>query len=140
AARGRPVRRRRSLRGRPGPHHLAARRRRMNSFDHWALSLAVFVPMAGVVAMMLIPRAQETALKATALLTTVATAGMGVYLLFAFDYGKSRVLQFEVDKSWIETINSRYHIGIDGISLPLLALSMLITVLLLVYSCEHAPQ
>src|SRR6185503_9605946 len=99
----------------------------MNSFDSWALSLAVFVPMVGVVAMMAIPRAQETALKATALLTTVATAGVGVYLLVAFDYGKSRALQFEVNKSWIEVINSRYHIGIDGISLPLLALSMLIT-------------
>ena len=47
-------------------------------FDSWALSLAVFVPMVGVVAMMFIPRAQETALKATALLTTVATAAVGV--------------------------------------------------------------
>ena len=27
----------------------------MNSFDHWALSLVVFVPMVGVVAMMVIP-------------------------------------------------------------------------------------
>ena len=112
----------------------------MDSFDSWALSLAVFVPIVGVVAMMLIPRAQETALKLTALLTTVATAGIGVYLLSAFDYGQSRVLQFEVDKSWIEVINSRYHIGLDGISLPLLALSMLITVLCVVYSWDHFPE
>jgi NADH-quinone oxidoreductase subunit M len=112
----------------------------MNSFDSWALSLAVFVPMVGVVAMMLIPRTQETALKATALLTTAATAGVGVYLLFAFDYGDSQALQFEVDKSWIEVINSRYHIGLDGISLPLLALSMLITMLCVVYSWDHFPE
>jgi NADH-quinone oxidoreductase subunit M len=95
----------------------------MDSFDSWALSLVVFVPIVGVVAMMFIPRSRETALKATALLTTLVTAGLGVYLLVAFDYGKSRALQFQVDKSWIEVINSRYHIGLDGISLPLLALS-----------------
>ena len=29
--------------------------------------------------------------------------------------------------SWIDVINSRYHVGIDGISLPLLVLSMFIT-------------
>jgi NADH-quinone oxidoreductase subunit M len=112
----------------------------MDSFDSWALSLAVFVPMVGVVAMMFIPRAQETALKAAALATTLVTAGVGVYLLFAFDYSESQMLQFQVDKSWIEVINSRYHVGIDGISLPLLALSMLITVLCVVYSWDHFPE
>jgi NADH-quinone oxidoreductase subunit M len=112
----------------------------MNSFDSWALSLAVFVPMVGVAAMLFIPRAQETLLKETALLTTVVTAAIGVYLLVQFDYGKSDLLQFDVDKQWIEVINSRYHIGIDGISLPLLALSMLITVLCVVYSWDHFPE
>jgi NADH-quinone oxidoreductase subunit M len=112
----------------------------MDSFDSWALSLVVFVPIVGVVAMMFIPRSRETALKATALLTTLVTAGLGVYLLVAFDYGKSRALQFQVDKSWIEVINSRYHIGLDGISLPLLALSILITVLCVVYSWDHFPE
>jgi NADH-quinone oxidoreductase subunit M len=112
----------------------------MDSFDSWALSLAVFIPMVGVVAMLFIPRAQERLLKETALLTTVATAAIGVYLLVQFDYGESDVLQFDVNKSWIEVINSRYHIGIDGISLPLLALSMLITVLCVVYSWDHFPE
>jgi NADH-quinone oxidoreductase subunit M len=112
----------------------------MDSFDSWALSLAVFVPVVGVVAMMSIPRTQETALKTTALLTTLVTAGIGVYLIVAFDYGKSRALQFGADETWIEVINSRYHIGLDGISLPLLALSMLVTVLCVVYSWDHFPE
>ena len=37
-------------------------------------------------------------------------------------------------------INSRYHIGIDGISLPLLLLSMVITVLCVIYSWDHFPE
>ena len=34
----------------------------------------------------------------------------------------------------------RYHIGIDGISLPMLILSMLITVLCVIYSWNHFPE
>ena len=42
--------------------------------------------------------------------------------------------------SWIDVINSRYHLGIDGISLPLLALSAFITVLCVIYSWNHFPE
>jgi NADH-quinone oxidoreductase subunit M len=109
-------------------------------FHDWALSLAVFIPLAGALVMMLIPRESEDTLKLTALVTTVATAGVGVWILSQFDYDASDKLQFVVDKGWIDVINSRYHVGIDGISLPLLALSMLITVLCVVYSWDHFPE
>ena len=112
----------------------------MNGFDDLALSLAVFIPLAGALVMMLIPRESEDALKLTALATTVATAGVGAWILTKFDYDAGDKLQFVVDKGWIDVINSRYHIGIDGISLPLLALSMLITVLCVVYSWDHFPE
>ena len=49
-------------------------------------------------------------------------------------------LQFDVNKAWIDVINSRYHLGIDGISLPLLVLSMFITVLCVIYSWNHFPE
>src|SRR5205823_8007611 len=52
----------------------------------------------------------------------------------------SNRLQFGVNRSWIEVIHSRFHIGVDGISLPLLALSALISVLCIVYSWDHFPE
>jgi NADH-quinone oxidoreductase subunit M len=109
-------------------------------FDNWALTAAVFLPMVGAALMMAWPKDQENGLKGIALLTTLATAAVGVYLLVQFDYDASDKLQFVVDNKWIEVINSRYHIGIDGISLPLLALSMLITVLCVIYSWDHFPE
>ena len=112
----------------------------MNGFDQWALTAAVFLPAVGVLVLALVPRTQEGALKAAALLFTLATAGVGAYLLANFDYGRSRDLQFEVDLSWIEVLNSRYHVGIDGISLPLLALSIAITLLCVIYSWDHFPE
>ncbi|MBV8693567.1 MAG: NADH-quinone oxidoreductase subunit M, partial [Actinobacteria bacterium] len=112
----------------------------MNAFDHWALSLAVFIPLVGAAVAMLVPRANELGVKVVALLTTLATLGVGVYLVARFDYDKTHALQFQVDRSWIDVINSRFHVGIDGISLPLLALSMLITVLCVIYSWDHFPE
>ena len=104
------------------------------------LSAAIFLPILGGVLLALIPRSRESLLKGTALLVTLATTGVGVYLLGAFDYGDAGRLQFAVDAKWIPVINSRYHIGIDGISLPLLVLSMVITLLCVIYSWEHFPE
>src|SRR5256714_909282 len=112
----------------------------MNGFDHWALSAAIFVPIVGALVLVVVPRSQEPAIKAVALLTALATGAVGVYLLTHFDYGRSGSLQFVVNRPWIDVINSRYHVGVDGISLPLLALSMLISVLCVIYSWDHFPE
>ena len=49
-------------------------------------------------------------------------------------------LQFIANEPWIDVIKARYHLGIDGISLPLLILSMFVTVLCVVYSWNHFPE
>src|SRR3954471_15146131 len=111
----------------------------MDWLEHWALSLGVFIPLAGAAVMMLVPRANEEAHKVIALVTSLVTFGIGIYLVAKFDYGTSK-LQFVTDHKWIDVINSRYQIGIDGISLPLLILSMFIVVLTIIYSWNHFPE
>jgi NADH-quinone oxidoreductase subunit M len=112
----------------------------MHWFDDWALTLAVFIPLVGLAAVLFIPRAQEQAIKVTALITSVATLAVGVGILADFNFGNGGRLQFTVDKNWIQVIKARYHMGIDGISLPLLLLSMLIVVVCIIYSWSHFPQ
>ena len=112
----------------------------MDWFDSWGLTLAVFLPAVGMVVVLAIPRAQELAIKVTALLTTLATLGVGIALLARFDFDMTGQLQYDVNKSWIDVINSRYHMGIDGIALPLLLLTMLITVMCVIYSWNHFPE
>jgi NADH-quinone oxidoreductase subunit M len=111
----------------------------MDWFDDWALTLAVFLPAVGMAIVLLIPRVEEQLIKVVTLLTTLVTLAVGVGLLVDFDYDSPR-LQFDVNKQWIEVINSRYHLGIDGISLPLLVLSMFVTVLVVIYSWNHFPE
>jgi NADH-quinone oxidoreductase subunit M len=111
----------------------------MHGFDDWALTLAVFLPLVGALVMLVLPREEEGLLKGVALLTSVATLGIGVAILTRFDFDESG-LQFALNKKWIDVINARYEIGIDGISLPLLLLSMVIVVLVVLYSWNHFPE
>jgi NADH-quinone oxidoreductase subunit M len=104
-------------------------------FDSWGVTLAVFLPAAGMVVVLAIPKSQERALKVTTLATTLATLAVA-----RFDYDRTGALQFDVNKSWIDVINSRYHMGVDGISLPLLLMTMLITVMCVIYSWDHFPE
>ena len=108
--------------------------------QNWLLSLGTFLPLAGVLVMLLIPKKEELLHKQVALVTALATLAVGVYTLTQFDYDRSASLQFYADTEWIEVIRSGYTIGLDGISLPLYILSMIITVLVMIYSWNHIPS
>src|SRR5438105_8649392 len=112
----------------------------MEVLDHLALPGAIFVPVLGAALLGLVPRRAELTLKAGARLASLASLGLVVYLMARFDYAHSSRFQFVLNRQWIEVIHSRYHIGLDGISLPLLALSALITVLCIIYSWDHFPE
>ena len=113
----------------------------MDWFENgWGLSLIVFLPLAGAAVVLLLPKAQERAAKFTALLFALAAFAASVYLAVGFDLGSSSQFQYGTDQPWISAIGSRFHIGVDGISLPLLVLSTLITLLCIVYSWNHWPE
>jgi len=112
----------------------------MNDFlNDWGLSLAVFLPLVGAAVMAVVPKANESLHKVIALVTSLAVAGVGIALFADFDYSAGG-LQFLVDKQWIPVINSRYIVGMDGISLPMIALTMLVVPLCIVYSWNHFPE
>jgi NADH-quinone oxidoreductase subunit M len=104
------------------------------------LTYLVFLPVVGALFMLLIPRMQETLIKWSALIISLATAAIGVYVLATFDYSNSSGPQMSVNLPWIPVINSRYHVGVDGISLPLIALTLLIVPLCIIYSWKHFPE
>jgi NADH-quinone oxidoreductase subunit M len=113
----------------------------MGWFDNgWGLSLIVFLPLVGALAVLFIPKANEAAIKVLSLGFTVVTLVLATLLAFRFDFGNSDLVQFGTSLTWIESINARYHIGVDGISLPLLVLSAFVTVLAVIYSFNHWPE
>ncbi|MGI8575278.1 MAG: complex I subunit 4 family protein [Egibacteraceae bacterium] len=111
-------------------------------WENAAISLTVFLPLIGAGIIMLIPKRNEDAAKPVALLISLggfllALGILGSYYLVDRPAGD---LAFEVNIAWIPAIGARYHVGIDGISLPLFALSYLLTFLCSVYAFHHIEE
>ena len=111
-----------------------------NLLDGWGLTVATFSPLVGVAIMLLIPKDQEERHKLIALVTSLWVAFVSVLLLIGFDLDHTDRLQFVVDKVWIDVISSHYAVGLDGMSLPLLLLTVLVVPLCIVYSWNHFPE
>ncbi len=111
----------------------------MEWFETWGLTLTVFVPLVGVVLLGLIPKENESALKATGLAASIMAFVASLILIARFDFSSNtyNTYQFEVSETWIGAINANYHVGIDGISLPMLVLSTFVMVLAVIYSWNH---
>ena len=112
----------------------------MEFFREWGLTAAIFLPLIGVAVMMAFPKTEEATHKFIALFTSLVVAAIGIVLLFDFDYGNAGELQWSVTVDWIRIIDAEYAVGIDGISLPLVMLTMLITPLVIIYSWNHFPN
>ncbi len=111
----------------------------MEWFETWGLTLTVFLPLVGVVLLGLIPKENESALKTTGLVASIMTFAASLILIARFDFSSNtyNTYQFEVSETWIGAINANYHVGIDGISLPMLVLSTFVMVLAVIYSWNH---
>ena len=107
---------------------------------NWLLTLGTFLPLVGVLLMLFVPKKDVDTSKTIALGTALATLAVGVVTALKFDYDQSEKLQFFTSNEWIKPIRATYTIGLDGISLPLYLLSMVITVLVMVYSWNHVPN
>lgn len=112
----------------------------MNTWlNNWSLALVTFLPLLGAAAMLLVPKAEEQLHKTIALATSLATAAVGLWLFFNFDYDNG-AFQFVIDNKWIEIINARFIMGLDGLSLPMLGLTLAVVPLVIIYSWNHIPE
>ena len=112
----------------------------MDILNSWGLSAITFLPIIGALVVMAIPKVEEELQKQIALLFAGGTMVLGVVLLAYFDYDRAGEMQYSQNRSWIDVINSRYHIGLNGMALPMLMLSTVIIVLCIIYSWDHWPE
>ncbi|NER37965.1 MAG: NADH-quinone oxidoreductase subunit M [Oscillatoria sp. SIO1A7] len=92
------------------------------------LSALILVPLLGAAMVVLWPGELESSrCRSFALAVAVAIFIWTVWLGTQFDPSLD-VIQFEEQLPWIEKIGLSYHLGLDGLSLPLLFLNSLLTV------------
>jgi NADH-quinone oxidoreductase subunit M len=103
------------------------------------LTLVVFLPLLVCVVLWLWPRAlPDRACTTVWTATAAADLALVVALWAGFDTGGG--LQYEQRTSWIPGAGVSYHVGVDGLSLPLVALTCLLFLAVAVYSLRETRR
>ena len=89
------------------------------------LSLLVCCPLVGLGLVLLMPRGAVRAIRLIAFASTVAAFLVSLYLLNHFEPGAG--IQFSQRLAWIPQLHIFYHLGIDGISLPMVLLTTMLS-------------
>jgi NADH-quinone oxidoreductase subunit M len=97
------------------------------------LSTVTFLPVAGAVAVALVPRGQERVVKVLAFVVSVAAFLASVPLYTRFDPSRADY-QFVESAPWMPTLGISYHLGVDGISVLLVLLTTFLMPLTLLAS------
>ncbi|WP_248961907.1 complex I subunit 4 family protein [Sphaerisporangium perillae] len=96
------------------------------------------VPLVGAAILVLVPGPSRWPWYGPAV--SGVTLVLALALAASFDYGRAARPQFELDRPWIPGLDLRFHLGIDGISLPLVVLTALLTFLCFLYLVRHKPD
>jgi NADH-quinone oxidoreductase subunit M len=98
------------------------------------------LPLTGVAALYLLPRgtAERAATRIGAVVGALVLV-LAVVLAGGFDYARTGP-QAVVDHKWVPAIDLRFHLSVDGISLPLVVLTALLSALCFLYSLRHLPE
>jgi NADH-quinone oxidoreductase subunit M len=109
------------------------------TWESSANTITTLLPIIGALVILLVPRDRERMVRGLGSLFTGAALVLSIAMAIGFDYGTDG-LQYELDVSWISAIGARYHVGIDGISMPLYVLTFLLSFLCAVYTWRFVPD
>ena len=95
------------------------------------MSLLVWLPIVGGLLVLALGEARVALGRWVALATSLLALALSVPLYQGFDTSTAS-FQFVEQLPWIPAFNATYHLGVDGISLPLILLTTFITVPILI--------
>jgi len=89
------------------------------------LTTIVFLPVVGAIVIAFMPNLSGRLIKWLAAIFTSIPLALAIFLFCTFDrsLGTAGIIQFEETVSWIPAMNAFYHLGVDGLSLPLVLLT-----------------
>ena len=89
------------------------------------LTLMTFIPLAGAVAILCVPRDKHELIKRVGVIATAIPLALAVLLYINFDR-TTHQFQFVEHYKWIEAINIEYFMGVDGLSVIMVLLNALL--------------
>ena len=95
--------------------------------DH-ILTYMTFIPIAGAVIVLCLPRDAHDLIRWTAAAATVPPLLLAIWLFVNFDRTQAG-FQFVEQAQWIPSFNIEYFVGVDGISITMVLLTALLSFL-----------
>lgn len=99
------------------------------------LSIVIFLPLAAA-AVLALPRITPRA----AVWTWIAAATTDLALVVALWLGYGGGMAYEERLTWIPSVNAGYHVGVDGLSLPLIAMSAVLFLVCAIFSLRDTDR
>jgi len=92
----------------------------------YLLTLMTFLPLLGALVVLALPRDNANLVRWTALASTIPGLLLGVWLFENFDRSVG-TMQFVERHAWIPAFNVQYLMGVDGLSVSMLLLTVLLS-------------
>lgn len=103
------------------------------------LSVLIWLPILGGLLVIAAKKLSVDTVRWLSLLLAAITFVVSIGLVSGFD-GSQYEMQFYEHLPWIQAFNIHYSLGVDGISVPLIVLTTIITVLVIIAGWEISPE
>jgi len=105
------------------------------------LSVITFTPLVAALIIMMIPAERKTEVRVTALAAGGFATLLSLYVYFAYDQALGGY-QFVEKMPWVAQFGIDYHVGVDGMSLPLVLLTavVMLTGVLISWGLDDRPR
>jgi NADH-quinone oxidoreductase subunit M len=105
------------------------------------LSWMTFFPVIGMAVIAFIPAQRKEIVKTVAAAAAAVPLILAVQLYISFDRATSE-MQFVEHYSWIKAFNIEYYLGVDGLSVPMVLLTALLSFLCIIasWNIDKAPK
>jgi NADH-quinone oxidoreductase subunit M len=110
----------------------------MSALDNSILSLVTFIPLAGALLLLFLPR-RDRDIRVFSLVITLLDFVLSLHLPVHLHRALPG-FQFEIDNPWIPRPNIHYHMGVDGISMWLVVLTTFLTPLCVLISWKSIHE
>ncbi len=100
------------------------------------LSAIIFAPLVGALLILVIPREDAKTIRRVGTAFAFLTLVLAVILWVEVTRMGAGKVQFEESYPWVPTFQVSFHVGVDGLSAPLVLLTTLLTTLGLFYSAR----
>jgi len=103
------------------------------------LTFITFVPILGAVIILAVAKEKETLIKLIGIATTFVCLLLSLLILTQFN-AQNPDFQMQEKLSWIPALNVNYYMGVDGISVPMVLLTALLSFLAAIASWNIGPR